>query len=97
MCNTDPMQDNDGLLTVTRLIEMLQKLPGEALVVIADPPSTTRHAREPERYYKTLADVQATVASVLYSSNSQREVQDAKSGWTDPRDKSRDAVCLQLK
>lgn len=98
MSNKNLSQGNDGLLTVARLIEMLQTLPAEALVVVANPPSSRRHCRQEERYFKTLEDAPLTVESVICDGTSQGAVLDLSSSFdAHPKESIKAAVCLQLK
>ena len=94
--NMIPKESNgEGVLTVSRLIEMLMTMPGEAAVVVEDAPTGRRNGREQERFFKALADVQATRETAVYDNSDQRTLTDAR--FCAQTQDARKVVCLRLK
>lgn len=88
-------EQTKGALMVSSLIKMLMNMPGDAVVVVEEAPSGRRSCREEERYFKALADVQATRETAVYDDSEQRTLTDAR--FCNDAHDARKVVCLLLK
>lgn len=92
--NKNPSMHKTTSVTVARLIEMMQKMPPDALIVVEEAPNERRYCREEERNFRVLSDLEATRASVTYDIDSQA-VSDAR--FSAGAENIQEAVCLRLK